>query len=438
LPPRTAAESGPAQTEKVAAPPVAAGEPKASSLVNAASKTPFCPVGVLRVPHDSGVPATGALGVGSVLPIDKQRIPYSVAARLCGDPEKMSWMCLNGNGDGCLSIFGPNLRLSFELGLFPLVGSPPKGPPVPRSDGIRFVAASDLHGNLERLGNLLDDMQRRGIETLVLVGDTCNGKQEDYDAIKAYLEKRVLPENVFYVVGNHEEYGNAFKKGYPDGVDEGFPNGETTKAVKERFNRFRGAPADGPVYHEAEVDGYHFIFLGGEKSRMDDWSMGDAAYLSKEQLAWLEEELKAGADPSKPVFVFLHQPFSGTVSGSGERGRENFIKQEEELKAILARYPQVVFFSGHTHWELDMPTTHYTDETFRYSMLNTGSLSDPYNKDDQRIDRPMSEGLEVEFGDVDRDGDFEVVVQGRDYLGHRFIPGRRYEIPVPTKVATGK
>ena len=43
------------------------------------------------------------------------------------------------------------------------------------------------------------------------------------------------------------------------------------------------------------VDGYHFIVLNTE------WDIKDRAYISPEQLKWLDKTMAENADPSKPI-----------------------------------------------------------------------------------------------------------------------------------------
>lgn len=300
-----------------------------------------------------------------------------------------------------------------------LFGLEAKEPP----EGFAFAVVSDFHMDLDKLKNAFADTADQKIDTMIVVGDSCDGQACEYAKLQTFLEKTAKPKTLCFTIGNHEYYAS-YHKDCGDYDETGFPNGETSAGCKARFNRFRGAQADGPVYYDTRVNGYHFIFLGGEQSRMDDPKLLDDAALSKLQLDWLKERLKEDASSPKPIFVFLHQPFQDTVSGSTtpcDDGSKS-IQQASELKDILSKYPQIFFFSGHTHWELDMPTTHYTDPSFRFHMFNTSSLRDTYNTKDEPIPANSSEGLSVFVTGT------SVTVRGRDFLGHRFIPGQTYEI----------
>ena len=71
------------------------------------------------------------------------------------------------------------------------------------------------------------------------------------------------------------------------------------------------------------------------------------------QLNWFIEQLST-LDKDKFAFIFLHQPLkdttSGTLSGQNWSGMANV---GEEIKTLLKDYPNVLLFTGHTHYELE-------------------------------------------------------------------------------------
>ena len=97
---------------------------------------------------------------------------------------------------------------------------------------------------------------------------------------------------------------------------------------------------DGKPYFDKWIDGYHFIVLNTEKA------LKDSAYLSEEQLVWLEEKLD-GQDQQKPVFVCIHQALNDSHYRSNLY--KGFGDADERVKEILKNYPQAVFLSGHIH-----------------------------------------------------------------------------------------
>lgn len=280
----------------------------------------------------------------------------------------------------------------------------------------RFGVISDVHMDLDKLRGALEDLAAQGAGAVVLVGDTCDGLDREYAGLAAFLQAVPRPERRFFVMGNHEYYA-AFHPGGGDYDEAGFPNGETSDACRRRFNRFRGARPGGPVYYDARVEGFHFIFLGGERSRMDAWGLQDDAVLTPRQRRWLRARLAQDAPGGRPVFVFLHQPLQDGPAPDGTRS----VRPGGALRRILAGHPEVVLFSGHTHAQLGLPGTHNADPA-GFHRFNTSSVRDPYDARDLPAPASMSEGLLVEAGGG------KVVVRGRDFLGRRDLPGQRFEV----------
>ena len=117
--------------------------------------------------------------------------------------------------------------------------------------------------------------------------------------------------------------------------------------AKERFLRYNAdimGDTDGNVYYDEWIDGYHFVVLNTEKDYKDQ------AYLSPEQLAWLDEKLSENEDPDKPIFLMVHQALEGTY----EQAEEDIIEQSDELKEVLKKHPTTVMFTGHIHNGIDI------------------------------------------------------------------------------------
>ena len=189
-------------------------------------------------------------------------------------------------------------------------------------------------------------------DACVINGDLTNGMPADYAKLKEIVDAGPHSGQVFYTIGNHEFYKSWFDEQGEWNPGQ-FPNGEAESASVGRFLQFVG---EENVYYEKRVGGYPFIFLGSEKYGQSDLNILEDAYLSPAQLQWLEQALKRGAAVRKPIFVFLHQPLPCSVSGTSFPGvNDRAVVQHEELRRMLGAYPQVILFSGHTHWELKLP-----------------------------------------------------------------------------------
>ena len=113
------------------------------------------------------------------------------------------------------------------------------------------------------------------------------------------------------------------------------------------------------------INGYHFIFLS-----MDRYDKADSNFFTDAKLEWLDNELTAAAydDPTgrKPIFVFQHEPPKDTMYGSTKTA------SDADLTALLSRYPQVVDFSGHTHYPMTDPRAIWQGS---FTALTTGGMA---------------------------------------------------------------
>jgi Icc protein len=296
---------------------------------------------------------------------------------------------------------------------------------VQEKPALRFSVISDIHvesGNMEsqtKLKQALTDLHTIAPDSQALVvnGDLGNGTPSDYAALKKLLKNAPLPKNVLYTIGNHEYYNSLHDKNGNWSIGT-FPNGETEQASQERFLHFAGRQR---LYDDTWIADYHFILLGSEAYRQTDASFNEDAWLSDNQLTWLEQKLNEKEQPDKPIFVFLHQPLPYSVSGSSIPFNSRGVVQHKRLQTILAKHPETIFFSGHTHWELTSAHTLIQDS---FTMANSSSVYEPYNESDIAYDQKLkrSEGLAVEVYPN------KVVIQGRDFTNQAWIPKARFEI----------
>lgn len=107
-----------------------------------------------------------------------------------------------------------------------------------------------------------------------------------------------------------------------------------------RMTQLMGDTLEGQSYYDKWIDGYHFIVLNTQ------WDTKDRAYLSPEELNWLDETMAENASSDKPIFVVLHQPLYDTYTNSNAWPDG---VQDHQLKEILRKYPQTIMFNGHIH-----------------------------------------------------------------------------------------
>lgn len=183
------------------------------------------------------------------------------------------------------------------------------------------AAMEDLHAS-ERM------------DAVIVAGDVAeNGLAEEYQLVYDGLKGL---EGCRYIMsaGNHDIRLRSYKQ------------------VVKRFTEFSNAlnnnvdPVNALHFSE-RVNGYKFIVIGSDKATFEE------AYISDEQLDWLDSEL--AAENGAPTFVICHQPLklthdlpntwgNGTNLNAGSVG-----DQSDEIKEILTKYENVVFITGHLH-----------------------------------------------------------------------------------------
>ena len=178
-------------------------------------------------------------------------------------------------------------------------------------------------------------------DAFIVIGDTTSrGSRANWELTEACFRKYPSPAaQIFLPLGNHDTWND---NGYEDALRE------YAQAITNICGK-----APERQYFSADIRGYRFIFMG---------STGDGgAYpmLGQPQLAWLDEKLADGAKDGRPVFVFNHESLNGRhglpQTGDADPApdpdpMESGIGTEsDEVEKILKKYPNVFFFSGHSH-----------------------------------------------------------------------------------------
>lgn len=170
--------------------------------------------------------------------------------------------------------------------------------------------------------------------------------------------KVIMNENptAIFVVGDVTEFCTAieynqaievFKKRVPVGVPIFFMMGNHDRTQDQTGLLFEQKTGQRPN-QVAQLNGSPFIMLSVEGGVAV--VNGDDCY-SPGTVAYLEEKLKLSASlyPGHPIFVFGHIPPSNTIWGT-HSGVDDM--SSAALLPVLKQYPQVIFFSGHTHYSI--------------------------------------------------------------------------------------
>ncbi len=172
------------------------------------------------------------------------------------------------------------------------------------------------------------------------------------------------------------------------------------------------------VYFEREIRGVRFLFLGSEVT-------GTQATLSRAQLDWLETALEEPSDA--PVFLFLHQGIKDTVAGTMAYQGWHGVNQEAALRRILADHPEVILFSGHSHWTLESESSLKVADGRLPTILNTASCGYLWDDDANKTNIGI-EGSQGYYVSLYPD---RVVFRGRDFASGKWVSSAQFVIDRP-------
>ena len=267
----------------------------------------------------------------------------------------------------------------------------------------RFVVCSDAHiegigtPGYDRLKKVIDyslDFASKAefykkIDKFFIAGDITNkGSKEEFDAFKEVYD---------YGAEKGAEFLCTVAKGH-DSITMG-------KKSLEYYTSLTNQETD---FHRV-IGGYHFIGLSTSRLKKH--------FNSQFQKMWLKKELdKAVKDtPDKPVFVMHHEHVKYTVYGSFDEDGWGKILFAELLK----KYPNVVDFSGHSHYPVNDPRSVWQKE---YTAIGTGSLKyTELTVDGEQKIHPDSYGSCANFLIVEADKDNNIRIFGVDILAEKIL-----------------
>ena len=181
------------------------------------------------------------------------------------------------------------------------------------------------------------------LDAIVGVGDIAeNGLAEEYQLV--YDELKGIATRYIMAEGNHDIRLRAYSQSYNR-------FSAFTNALNGDTSMTDNAYAEGKFAYSEVVNGYKFIVMGSDKMVFEE------AYISPEQLAWIDAEI-ASVEDGMPVFVIVHQPLKlthnlPTTWGNGTNKEAGSVgPQNDEIKAILAKNAAnstVILITGHLH-----------------------------------------------------------------------------------------
>ncbi len=262
---------------------------------------------------------------------------------------------------------------------------------------LRFMVASDTHvmaandKQCRRIQKALKmsyaiadaDENYKTLDGVIFAGDTTDdGLQSQRCAFKSAIDSVIRPETQVMPL-----------------LAQAHDGGTYDYESLDYFKMLHGMDATDNHY---VINGYHFITM----SR----AYVDGVRYAEYQREWLRAELEKAVadDPTKPIFFAQHEHVDNTVYGSSDfEGWD-----DEYFKDIFMEYPQLVHFSGHSHYPLSDPRSLWQGE---FTAVGTGSLYYvELTVEDERTVHPDGYKDEAQFWIVEVDANNRVRLIGID------------------------
>lgn len=240
------------------------------------------------------------------------------------------------------------------------------------------------------------------LDAVMICGDFTDwGREKEYKMYREIVSEELKGDTKHLVcMGNHE-----------------FIEERETEGINA-FDNYRKYVNENTDTHEI-INGYHFIGLSYSDK---DENYDDA------KIEWLKSELdKAVADTGdKPIFVYQHPHPTLTVYGS-------INWSEIKISLALKAYPQVIDFSGHSHYCASDPRSVHQGS---FTAVGTGGITGlegnvNYIDGNAGTQKPSS-SYEI----VEADAEGNVIIRIFDGYSDMFYPENDYYFPKGEKIYT--
>lgn len=267
----------------------------------------------------------------------------------------------------------------------------------------RFIVTSDTH--ITTIG----DFQSTRLEKMIKLGYEIAEKDEEYQKLDAVL-----------VAGDITDVGSKIAFGSIKAATKPVLKGDTQFLAtvstshddrslgKESLSLYEEIMGQETDFHRV-INGFHFIGVSASKN--------EGEHYGEYQKQWLKKQLDEAVadDPSKPIFVIQHEHISNTVYGSSDFegwGMPYFAE-------ILEEYPQIIDFSGHSHYPINDARSIWQGE---YTALGAGGLYyTELTVDDTRTFHPTDYRFVSTFWVVEIDADNRIRLRAVDLGAKEYL-----------------
>lgn len=201
---------------------------------------------------------------------------------------------------------------------------------------VSFASIADTHlvdneAATVNLNNFFTDLanSKNRFDAVLMAGDIAEyGRNKEYKRFFRVFDNFKNDYKLFITMGNH---------------DVRFTFGKNQKIIMKKVEEYLGIKTNGKSFYSYDINGYTFIVIGTEKRVLEK------AHITKEQIDFLDKELKRATKDGKPAFVMCHQAFAEThglpeVWKTGDMGEQN-----DDVRSVMEKYKNVFFINGHLH-----------------------------------------------------------------------------------------
>ena len=268
----------------------------------------------------------------------------------------------------------------------------------------------------------LNTADARNVDFMVLSGDYVNNNV-DYSGISVKewkIYQKILAQSdycnpIYEAIGNHELWQDI--------------KGGTSDFIKATGLDDSKSSSD-KAYFEKTLGGDHFIFMSMEGGFYPDRT----EEFSEDQLDWLESLLSKYSGDGKNIYIIEHSLFYRYGAGDKVDGEPYYDiplsdnqASTKRFKALLEKYKDTIFISGHTHIAFD--------EQFNYSDNNGTSAQMIHNSSVGGVRHVKSDGtLDRNYREDDTEGyivdvfDDSIIFNGANLYYNMYDPNCCYII----------
>jgi 3',5'-cyclic AMP phosphodiesterase CpdA len=211
-----------------------------------------------------------------------------------------------------------------------------------------FVFMTDIHLKPESLpafGMVIDTINKMDVDFVLtggdLVYDVLRGNKVKSDALFDLYKEASAKINVpvYHCIGNHELFG-IYEESVEDSLHPDYLYGMYERHL-------------GKTYYSFDHKGWHFVVLNS----IEEENQRYVGSISKEQLDWLQQDLKT-VDQKTPIAFVSHIPLVSTFPQIYPKpsnvGGYQGLRNQDQLMEIVKNHNLKLVLQGHLHWLEDL------------------------------------------------------------------------------------